>query len=113
MNCLPAAGDELPDPEIWHELRVRQALEEADFGAVFRELQRYGYSQARIGHLTGHTQPEVSAIIHGRRVHAFSVVRRIGRGLGIPPALLGLACDGCPQAQVPTRAHRQKGRVAE
>ena len=41
--------------------------------------------------MTGQSQPEVSAIMHGRRVMAYDVLVRIADGLGIPRGLMGLA----------------------
>ncbi|MBI3685780.1 MAG: helix-turn-helix transcriptional regulator [Actinobacteria bacterium] len=70
---------------------MRSALTAQDVGAVYRLLGAYGYSQRAIGELTGHEQPEVSAIVNGRRVISRAVLARIANGLGIPPGLLGVA----------------------
>jgi transcriptional regulator with XRE-family HTH domain len=73
---------------------MRQALYQHDFITVYRLLQRIGYSQNAIGQLTGQSQPEISAILHGRRVISYSVIARIADGLGIPRGYLGLSwCD--------------------
>jgi hypothetical protein len=49
---------------------MRTALAARDITRVFRLLQKIGFSQQRIAAMTGQSQPEVSAIIHGRRVMA-------------------------------------------
>jgi hypothetical protein len=41
--------------------------------------------------MAGQSQPEVSAIIHGRRIMAYEVLSRIADGLDIPRGYLGLA----------------------
>jgi hypothetical protein len=85
-----------PDPAVWDEPRMRRALAGRDIGAVYRILTLRGFIQARIGVLTGQSQPEVSAIVNGRKVIAVAVLARIAVGLGIPPGYLGLACCPCP-----------------
>jgi transcriptional regulator with XRE-family HTH domain len=70
---------------------MRAALGARDVTRVYRLLQKLGYSQQRIAALTGQSQPEVSAIIHGRKVMAYEVLSRIADGLGIPRGYLGLA----------------------
>jgi transcriptional regulator with XRE-family HTH domain len=70
---------------------MRAALGARDITRVFRLLQKVGFSQQRIAALTGQSQPEVSAIIHGRRVMAYDVLARIADGLGIPRGAMGLA----------------------
>jgi transcriptional regulator with XRE-family HTH domain len=70
---------------------MRAALGARDITRVFRLLQKIGYSQQRIAALTGQSQPEVSAIIHGRRVMAYDVLSRIADGLGVPRGYMGLA----------------------
>ena len=85
-----------PDPAVWDEPQMRQALAGRDIGAVYQILTRLGYSQTRIGVLTGQPQPQVPAITLGRKVIAVAVLARIAVGLGIPPGYLGLACCPCP-----------------
>jgi Helix-turn-helix domain len=84
-----------PDPWIWDEPQMRQALYQHDFITVYRLLQRIGYSQNAIGQLTGQSQPEISAILHGRRVISYRVIARIADGLGIPRGYLGLSRCTC------------------
>jgi len=74
---------------------MRAALARRDFGRVFQLLQKIGFTQKRIGRLTGQSQPEVSAIIKGRKVMALDVIERIVAGLAIPPTYVGLACHPC------------------
>ena len=93
-----------PDPKIWTRPAMRQALAGMDIGAVYRILQAQGFSQQRIAALTGQSQPEVSAILRGRRVIAYLVLARIADGLGIPPSYLGLACLDCPHITTPAAA---------
>ena len=73
---------------------MREAVQVRDFTTIYRLLQNRGYSQQRIAALTGQSQPEVSAIIHGRKVMAYDVMLRIVDGLGIPRGPAGLcSCD--------------------
>jgi hypothetical protein len=78
--------------------RLRASLAVQDVRALFRWLQVRGWSQVQIGAATGQSQPEVSAILKGRRVQAHAVLLRIAQGLGIPLGYLRLgsciACDG-------------------
>jgi Helix-turn-helix len=85
----------LPDPAVWEEAVMRQALADQDIGTVYRLLGRLGFSQQRIAGLTGQGQSEVSAIIHGRRVISYQVLSRIAEGLGIPRGYLGLSWCAC------------------
>jgi hypothetical protein len=61
---------ESPDKETWQQPEMRAAVQIRNFTAIYRLLQKTGYSQQRIAALTGQSQPEVSAIIHGRKVMA-------------------------------------------
>ncbi len=70
---------------------MRVALGARDVTRVYRLLHRAGYSQQHIAALTGQSQPEVSAVIHGRRVMAYDVLSRVADGLGIPRGYMGLA----------------------
>jgi hypothetical protein len=80
-----------PDPQMWERTEMRAALGARDITRVYRLLQNLGYSQQRIASMTGQSQPEVSAVIHGRKVMAYEVLSRIANGLGIPRGYLGLA----------------------
>jgi len=90
MNALDAP-QHLLDPETWDPPEIRAVLAVRDITGLYRLLQRYGFSQQRIAAMTGQSQPEVSAIMHGRRVMAYDVLVRIADGLGIPRGLMGLA----------------------
>ena len=57
---------ERPDPTTWHRPEMLAAVTNRDITNVFRLLQKIGMSQQRIAALTGQSQPEVSAILHGR-----------------------------------------------
>jgi transcriptional regulator with XRE-family HTH domain/tetratricopeptide (TPR) repeat protein len=81
------------DPEEWDRPDMREALAVRDITRVYRLLQKIGFSQQRIAALTGQSQPEVSAIIHGRKVMAYDVLSRICDGLGAPRGYMGLAYD--------------------
>jgi transcriptional regulator with XRE-family HTH domain len=84
------------DPEEWERPEMRAALAERDITLVYRLLQKIGFSQQRIAALTGQSQPEVSAIIHGRKVMAYDVLSRICEGLGAPRGYMGLGYDEQP-----------------
>jgi hypothetical protein len=89
-----------PDPREWYRPKMLNALVVRDFTIAFRLLQKIGFSQQRIAVLTDLSQPEISAIIHGRRVMAYDVMRRIVDGLGIPPCLAGMSgCGSCVHHQ--------------
>ncbi|MBI1759039.1 MAG: helix-turn-helix transcriptional regulator [Actinobacteria bacterium] len=90
MNTIDNPADR-PDPNLWADPEMRQAVTARDIGRVYRLLQRRGISQQRIGALVGQSQPEVSAIMRGRRVLAYDVLARISDGLGVPRELMGLA----------------------
>src|SRR5262249_51601754 len=79
------------DPEEWDRPEMRTALAARDITRVYRLLQKLGFSQQKIAALAGQSQPEVSAIIHGRKVMAYDVLSRIADGLGIPRGYMGLA----------------------
>ena len=72
-----------PDPAVWQAPEMRRALEERDIGRVYRILRRLGFTQNRLGTLTGQSQPEISAIMNGRIVVAVVVLARIADGLGM------------------------------
>ena len=96
MNALDQeSGREKPDPRMWERPEMQAAVNVRDFAKVFRLLQRVGLSQQRIAALTGQSQPEVSAIVHGRRLMAYDVLLRVAEGLGIPRGLAGLSSCRC------------------
>ena len=68
---------------------------------------KLGYSQQRIAAMTGQSQPEVSSIIHGRKVMAYDVLSRVCDGLGAPRGYLGLASCTCHTTQ-PTPSQDEK-----
>lgn len=80
-----------PDPAVWDEPEMREALAVRDMAAVFRLLKAHGVSQRRIAALTGQSQPEISDILRGRIVTSYDLLSRIARGLGIPRGHMGLA----------------------
>jgi transcriptional regulator with XRE-family HTH domain len=89
---------------------MRRALAAQDITTVYRLLCQQGFSQQHIAALTGQSQPEVSSIIHGRKVMAYDVLARIADGLGIPRGYLGLSWCTChASAAVPTQTGEQPG----
>ena len=92
IECFPA----VPDPAWWWLPEVRPILAVRDITGLYRWLQKMGWSQQQIGSVTGQSQPEVSAILHGRKVHSYDVLVRIADGLQVPRVLMGLAyCTEC------------------
>ncbi len=83
-----------PDPQAWEPLDVRALLAARDITELYRLLQKFGYTQQSIAAMVGQSQPEVSAVIHGRQVMAYDVLSRVADGLGIPRGYLGLAYTG-------------------
>ncbi|MBI1758451.1 MAG: helix-turn-helix transcriptional regulator [Actinobacteria bacterium] len=90
MNAIGFQREHV-EPAEWDRPEMRAALAARDITKVYRLLQRIGFSQQRIAALTGQSQPEVSAIIHGRKVMAYDVLARIADGLGVPRGYMGLA----------------------
>jgi transcriptional regulator with XRE-family HTH domain len=85
------AGDTAPvHPALLARPEVRAALASHDVGAVFRVLNKNGWSQRGIGRAVGMHQSEVSEIIRGRRVTNYRVLVRIADGLGIPRERMNL-----------------------
>ncbi|MGB6164399.1 MAG: helix-turn-helix transcriptional regulator [Pseudonocardiaceae bacterium] len=86
-------------PEFLDSDEVRAAVEALDIGALFRLAQRLGVTQRKIAELTDQSQSEVCAILKGRKVVNFFVLRRIADGFGISRArmFLGYGEEG-PQA---------------
>jgi predicted XRE-type DNA-binding protein len=100
VNSLVQPGmRDSPDKETWQHAEMRAAVQVRNFTAIYRLLQKQGYSQQRIAALTGQSQPEVSAIIHGRKVQAYDVMLRIVDGLGVPRGLAGFATCTCTDAE--------------
>ena len=93
MNAVSYERDRV-EPEEWDRPEMRAALSARDITRVYRLLQKIGFSQQKIAALTGQSQPEVSAIIHGRKVMAYDVLARIADGLGVPRGYMGLAYVG-------------------
>jgi predicted XRE-type DNA-binding protein len=80
----PAGHLDLPD-WAWQSRQVRQALRSRDIAAIFRHVQTFGISQARIATVTGMTQGRINEIINGRReVSRLDVYERIADGLALP-----------------------------
>lgn len=69
---------------------MRQALRDHDLAFVFRKLKGCGFTQRKIGELTRQSQSEISDIMAGRAVLAYSVLLRIADGLRIPRGYMGL-----------------------
>ena len=101
MNAIGYQHDQV-DPAEWERPEMRAALAERDITRVYRLLQKIGFSQQRIAAMTGQSQPEVSAIIHGRKVMAYDVLSRICNGLGAPRGYMGLSYDTQPADQTVT-----------
>ena len=96
MNVLDQEGMYgRPDPRMWYDAPMFAAVRARDFTRIYRLLQKHGYSQQRIGALTGQSQPEVSSVIHGRKIMAYDVMQRIAGGLGIPRGIAGLCFCSC------------------
>ncbi len=71
---------------MWRHPTLNTALVEQDWATVLRTWRRLtGTSQSRLGALVGLSQPDVSAIEHGRRqVTSAEVQQRIPFGLNAP-----------------------------
>jgi hypothetical protein len=102
-TVLSSAAMGLPCPELWDRPVARAALAGHDMAGVFSVLRAEGFSQHQIGVLTGQRQPEISAILAGRRVIAYPVLSRIADGLAVPRGLMGLSWCTDP-------AHQRHGR---
>ena len=95
MNADPTPPPPLA-PEWWLHPELVPSLAVRDIGALFRWLHDRGWSQSQIGAVTGQSQPEVSAIMHGRQVQAYAVVARVADGLGVPRGYFGMSdCVAC------------------
>jgi hypothetical protein len=92
----PEPSNERPDPAVWYRPAMRTALAARDFSTVYRLLQKIGFSRQQIATFTGQPLTEVTAIVHGRRIVSYDVIRRVAAGLGAPPCLVGVSsCCGC------------------
>jgi tetratricopeptide (TPR) repeat protein len=80
----------LPPPTTWESPEMRRALRDHDLAWVFHKLKGCGYTQRNIGELTRQSQSEISDIMGGREVLAYSVLQRIADGLRIPRGYMGL-----------------------
>jgi transcriptional regulator with XRE-family HTH domain len=87
---------ELPD--------MRLALSRRDIKAVYRLLQKHGYSQRYIAALTGQSQSEVSEVMGTRCIVSYPVLERIFDGLEVPRGYVGMAYDYYTQVLVMTTA---------
>lgn len=88
--------EQSPRPNVnWYRPELLAAIVARDFTTVYRQLQKIGFTQQRIGEHTKQSQPEISAIIHGRKIISYDVIRRIVRALGIPPCLAGVGTCCC------------------
>jgi transcriptional regulator with XRE-family HTH domain len=70
-------------PEFVDSDEVRAAVEALDISALFRLVNRMGVTQRQIAALTDQSQSEVCAILKGRKVVNFFVLRRVADGFGI------------------------------
>ncbi|MCA1600845.1 MAG: helix-turn-helix transcriptional regulator [Acidobacteria bacterium] len=85
------------DPALYWRDGMRKVLAGWDITALYRAVKEdAGLSQRQIADRTGQGQSEVAEILSGRRgpVESHRVLRRIVRGLGVPPELMGLAWWG-------------------
>ncbi|GGM57406.1 XRE family transcriptional regulator [Longimycelium tulufanense] len=104
MNVIGSqASSVTPDPKVWEQREMRDALAQRDVSTVYRLLRRVGVSQRQIAALTGQSQSEVSEILKGRQVMAYDVLARIADGLCIPRGYMGLAYDEATRVRVAER----------
>jgi hypothetical protein len=89
-NC---ARETLVDVGLADRPEFRSAVANRDVAAMYRLLQRYGFSQRAIAFLTGQSQPEIHEVLHGRRVVSYDLLLQIADGLGVPRGWMGLAYD--------------------
>ncbi|MCA1676923.1 MAG: helix-turn-helix transcriptional regulator, partial [Actinobacteria bacterium] len=85
------------DPALYRRDGMRKALARWDITALYRALtEDAGLSQRQIADRTGQRQSEVAEILSGRRgpVESHRVLRRIARGLGVAPEVMGLSWWG-------------------
>jgi transcriptional regulator with XRE-family HTH domain len=107
MNAISSHADQEQVPaEEWERPEMRQALSVRDIARVYRMLQRIGFSQQRIAAMTGQSQPEVSAVLGGRKIMAYDLFGRIADGLGVPRQYMGLSYEPTPPAGAVARCPR-------
>ncbi|MGH4026113.1 MAG: helix-turn-helix domain-containing protein [Pseudonocardiaceae bacterium] len=105
------------DPALYRRDEMRKALAGWDITALYRALKDdAGLSQRQIADRTGQRQSEVAEILSGRRgpVESHRVLRRIARGLGVAPELMGLSWwgpDGTDHR--PDGGYPEEGTVAD
>src|SRR5579884_942661 len=97
----PAAAGLSPLPaEFWRSWEVTRAVAGNTPGTVIAlTRQAHGLSQAELGALAGFSQSAISRLETGGNLgYDIRVLRSLGRLLGVPPRLLGLADDSPPAA---------------
>lgn len=57
-----------PVLDMWQRPDMLAAIHDRDIAAIYRILQRHGWTQRRIAATTGQSQSEVSEILKGRQV---------------------------------------------
>jgi len=92
----PRVRGSLPDPAVWDDPPMRQALAVQDITTTYRLLIQLGFSQQRIAALIGQGQPGVCVLTCGRRVViGYRVLSRVAVGWGVPGGCWGLSwCAG-------------------
>src|SRR5438309_1760832 len=102
----PAAAGLSPLPaDFWRSWEVTRATAGNAPGTVIAlARQAHGLSQAELGTLAGFSQSAISRLETGGNLgYDIRVLRSLGRLLGVPPRLLGLAEDGAPAAMESVR----------
>ena len=97
----PAAAGLSPLPaQFWRSWDVTRAVAGNAPGTVIAlTRQAHGLSQAELGTLAGFSQSAISRLETGGNLgYDIRVLRSLGRLLGVPPRLLGLADDSPPAA---------------
>jgi Helix-turn-helix domain len=96
----------LPE-NFFDQPRIRTALDERDFGVIFRAVRRYtGLNQVELGSVLGFNQGRVSKIEAGKRgLHEIDEVMHVANVLGLEPWRLGFGkpaqCDTCQSTNHP------------
>ena len=97
----PSQMPSRPPVGTWKRPLMAAAIATRDFTRVYRLLNKTGITQRELAALAGQSQPEVSAVIQGRKVMAYDVMLRIIDGFGIPRSLAGLCrYDCCDRGRV-------------
>ncbi|HSV68344.1 MAG TPA: helix-turn-helix transcriptional regulator [Mycobacteriales bacterium] len=73
---------------------MRAALAGHDIRTVCLRLNKLGFTQQHIAALTGQSQPEICAVLKGRRVIAYTVLSRVADGLRVPRGYLACPAEG-------------------